>query len=149
MTVKASLVLDSSIGDELSEEEAGVLAALMDYRELGEGELLIEEGTSDDSLHVLLSGKLEVVKKTGADETASLAVLLAVVLVLQRTSNEGTLLLALGGWAPGLGIALRADAFAAALALMVALIVSPRKMPSLILPPFVRRKIFGSGQGGV
>ena len=53
---------------------------------------------------------------------ASLAVLLAVVLVLQRISNEGTLLLALGGWAPGLGIALRADAFAAALALMVALV---------------------------
>ncbi|MBT8126588.1 MAG: oxidoreductase [Gammaproteobacteria bacterium] len=53
---------------------------------------------------------------------ASLAVLLAVVLVLQRISNEGTLLLALGGWEPGLGIALRADAFAAALALMVALV---------------------------
>ncbi len=75
MTVKASLVLDSAIGDELSKEEAGVLAALMDFRELGEGEFLIEEGTSDDSLHVLLSGKLEVVKKTGADETASLAML--------------------------------------------------------------------------
>ena len=53
---------------------------------------------------------------------ASLAVLLAVVLVLQRIAAEGTLLLALGGWTPGLGIALRADAFAAALALMVALV---------------------------
>ena len=53
---------------------------------------------------------------------ASVAVLLAVVLVLQRIASEGTLLLGLGGWTPGLGIALRADAFAAALALMVALV---------------------------
>src|SRR5205823_10505452 len=29
------------------------------------------------------------------------------------------------------------------------LIVSPRKMPSISLPPAVRRKIFGNGQGGV
>ncbi len=29
------------------------------------------------------------------------------------------------------------------------LMVSPRKIPSISLPPLVRRKIFGSGQGGV
>ncbi len=54
--------------------------------------------------------------------TASLATLVAVILQLQQVASEGTLLLALGGWTPGLGIALRADAFSVALALMVALV---------------------------
>lgn len=75
MAVKTSLVLDSSIGDELNEEEAAVLSELLEYRELDDGACLIEEGTTDDSLHVLLSGKLLVVKKAGADETTDLAVL--------------------------------------------------------------------------
>ena len=54
--------------------------------------------------------------------TASLVTLVAIILLLQRVANEGTLLLALGGWTPGLGIALRADAFSLALALMVVLV---------------------------
>jgi CRP-like cAMP-binding protein len=44
-------------------------------RELADGEFLISEGVADDALHVLLDGKLEVVKQAGADETASLAIL--------------------------------------------------------------------------
>lgn len=69
------LVLQSSLGTELSQEEADLLSSLMTLRQLADGEFLIEEGTADDSLHVLLEGKLEVVKSTGGDEFASLAVL--------------------------------------------------------------------------
>jgi CRP-like cAMP-binding protein len=47
----------------------------MSSRKLADGEFLITEGKADDSLHVLLQGKLEVVKRTGADEVVSLAVL--------------------------------------------------------------------------
>ena len=75
MTNTANLVLVSSLGAELSEQEAAKLSGLMSPRELKEGEYLIEEGTSDDSLHVLVEGKLEVVKQTAADDIASLAVL--------------------------------------------------------------------------
>ena len=75
MTNAAKLILQSSLGSELSHEEAEALGAIMSMRELADGEVLIEEGASDDSLHVLLDGKLEVVKHTGADESASLAVL--------------------------------------------------------------------------
>jgi len=71
----AKRILQSSLGAELSEEQAGVLGALMESRELADGELLISEGTADDSLYVLVDGKLEVVKNTGADEPASLAIL--------------------------------------------------------------------------
>jgi len=75
MEKTADLVIGSSLGSELSNGEAGVLAGLMHHREIADGEFLIEEGTSDDTLHILLSGKLEVVKHTGAGETASLAIL--------------------------------------------------------------------------
>ncbi len=71
----ARLITHSSLGAELSDNEVGVLGALMVERELADGEFLFEDGTNDDSLHVILMGKLEVVKRTGSDETASLAVL--------------------------------------------------------------------------
>ena len=70
-----NLVIGSSLGAELSQKEAGTLAGLMSHSELADNEFLIKEGATDDSLHVLLSGKLEVVKSTGADESASLAIL--------------------------------------------------------------------------
>jgi CRP-like cAMP-binding protein len=75
MTDTAKQVLGSSLGTELTREEADALSGLMSPRELVDGELLISEGTADDSLHVLLTGKLEVVKHVGADELVSLAIL--------------------------------------------------------------------------
>ena len=75
MNDTARLITHSSLGAELSDSEVGILGALMVERELADGEFLFEDGTNDDSLHVILMGKLEVVKRTGSDETASLAVL--------------------------------------------------------------------------
>ncbi|MDH3429939.1 MAG: cyclic nucleotide-binding domain-containing protein [Gammaproteobacteria bacterium] len=75
MTDIAKLVLLSTLGAELSQEEADELSGIMTTRELADGEFLINEGTADDSLHVLLDGKLEVVKNAGAGEPASLAIL--------------------------------------------------------------------------
>jgi len=75
MTDTANLVLLSALGAELSEQEAGVLAGLMTAHELADGEFLINQGTSDDSLHVLLEGRLEVIRKTGGGDEAGLAIL--------------------------------------------------------------------------
>ena len=75
MNESVNLILNSSLGSELSPEEAGELTALMNLQDLVDGDFLINEGTTDDSLHVLLQGKLEVVKRTGANGTASLAIL--------------------------------------------------------------------------
>ena len=63
MNDTARLITHSSLGAELSDNE------------VADGVFLFEDGTNDDSLHVILMGKLEVVKRTGSDETASLAVL--------------------------------------------------------------------------
>jgi CRP-like cAMP-binding protein len=75
MSDAASLVLRSSLGAELNEAEAAVLSGLMSSRELADGDYLIKEGSADNSLHVLLEGKLEVVKHTGAGDISSLAIL--------------------------------------------------------------------------
>ncbi len=87
----SKLVLHSSLGAELSEEEAAVLSGLMSSRELVDGEFLISEGKADDSLYVLLDGKLEVVKHAGADEVVSLAVLREGDLVGELSFVDGEL----------------------------------------------------------
>lgn len=69
------LITTSSLGVDLSDSEAEILAALMVERQLEDGQFLFEDGTNDDSLHVILLGKLEVVKRTGGDDYSSLAVL--------------------------------------------------------------------------
>ena len=75
MKEKPELILNSSIGGELSEQEATTLAGLMSARTLEDGEFLIKEGTSDDALHILLEGRLEVIKHVGGDSEMSLAIL--------------------------------------------------------------------------
>ena len=67
-------IFQSRLGTELSHEHATKLAGLMQMRELKSGEFLIEEGASDDSLHVIIEGNLEVIKKTAADGVASIAI---------------------------------------------------------------------------
>lgn len=75
MTDAVDLLLNSMLGAELSREEAEFLNSLMGSQKLADGDYLIKENVQDDSLHVLLEGKLEVVKTTGAGETTSLAIL--------------------------------------------------------------------------
>ena len=75
MTDKAKLIAGSSLGAELSDSEVEVLGTLMDERSLADDEFLFEDGTADDSLHIILTGKVEVVIRTGDDNFASLAVL--------------------------------------------------------------------------
>jgi CRP-like cAMP-binding protein len=75
MTDTSKLILQTSLGAELNAEQAVTLGALMSTRHLKSAEFLISEGTADDTLHVLLEGKLEVVKNAGGENEASLAVL--------------------------------------------------------------------------
>jgi CRP-like cAMP-binding protein len=74
MNVTAKEILNSHLGTELNDDEATTLAGFMQTRELSSGDYLIEEGTVDDSLHVMVEGNLEVVKRTAADGTASIAI---------------------------------------------------------------------------
>jgi CRP-like cAMP-binding protein len=75
MNDKANLIAGSLLGAELSDADVATLGALMHERLLADDEFLFEDGTADDSLHIILTGKVEVVKRTGDDNFASLAVL--------------------------------------------------------------------------
>jgi CRP-like cAMP-binding protein len=75
MTDMTNLLLQSSLGAELSNDQAATLGGLMTSNRLVDGDYLISEGAADDTLHVLVEGKLEVVKNAGGEDEASLAVL--------------------------------------------------------------------------
>jgi CRP-like cAMP-binding protein len=85
----AKLVEHSPLGVELENGEIRLLGGLMEERHLTDGEFLIEDGGSDDSLHAILDGKVEVVKKSGG-EFASLAVLREGELAGELSFIDGT-----------------------------------------------------------
>lgn len=57
------LVRDSSVGTELTEEKAKMLAAKMGVRHLKDGEILIREGEDEQTLFLLVMGKLAVISR--------------------------------------------------------------------------------------
>ena len=90
MNDTVNLLNHSSLGAELSDDDTRILGALMTERELADGDFLIEDGTSDAALHVIILGKVEVVKRTGADDYASLAVLREGELAGELSFIDGT-----------------------------------------------------------
>ena len=63
------LVRNSSVGAELHENEAKILAAILGVRHLKDGELLVSEGAADQTLFILATGKLAVINSaTGGKE---------------------------------------------------------------------------------
>lgn len=65
------VVRNSTVGSQLTEAKAIVLAEKMGVTELRDGELLVKEGDTDNRLFVLAHGKLTVTSKDalGADNT--------------------------------------------------------------------------------
>jgi CRP-like cAMP-binding protein len=60
-TADYKLVRNSSVGSELHEDEAKILAAILGVRQLKDGELLVSEGGAEQTLFILVSGKLGVI----------------------------------------------------------------------------------------
>ena len=56
------LVKNSPVGVELTEAQCATLASILKVAGIKAGDFLLQEGEIDDSLHVLVSGRLEVVK---------------------------------------------------------------------------------------
>jgi len=65
------LVRNSTVGSELTEDKAKLLAARMGVRHLKDDEFLVKEGEADQTLFVLAAGKLTVTSKDadGVDQT--------------------------------------------------------------------------------
>jgi CRP/FNR family transcriptional regulator, cyclic AMP receptor protein len=60
---KLQLVSDSALATELDAKQRAVLAELVSVRDLADGEILVPEGTSDNHVHVVVSGTLAVAKQ--------------------------------------------------------------------------------------
>lgn len=56
-----ALLASSTIAEELTAEECRALAAIMGMRRLRDGELLVSEGQKENTLFVLMDGKLAVI----------------------------------------------------------------------------------------
>ncbi len=90
MNDTAKLIEHSPLAAELTREEVELIAGLMVGRVLDDGDFLIKDGTSDDELHLILAGKVEVVKPTSDDDYASLGVLREGELAGELSFIDGT-----------------------------------------------------------
>ena len=57
------VVRNSTVGSELTEEKAKLLAEKLGVRRLKDGELLVKEGEADQTLFILAAGRLTVISK--------------------------------------------------------------------------------------
>ena len=62
----------SKLAVELNDEERRMLAQAMSLRDLKQGEVLIQEGSADDHLYVVVNGVLGVVEDAGGDGEVTL-----------------------------------------------------------------------------
>jgi CRP-like cAMP-binding protein len=67
----------SRLGAELTGEQANALADNLRFRDLAPDEILVEQGTSDNHLYVIVRGALGVVRNAGTPERLTLLTLTA------------------------------------------------------------------------
>ena len=75
IAIDGKTIRRSPLGEELSDAQSTMLASIVLTRVLEAGEFLLEEGHRDDALHVIVEGKLEVVKSTGGGDWVTLHIL--------------------------------------------------------------------------
>jgi len=81
---------DSKLGPELDSDQLDVLACLVTFRDLADGEVLVPEGTSDNHLYVLLRGALAVVRNAGKPDAVTLFTLSAGDLIGELSFIDAT-----------------------------------------------------------
>jgi CRP-like cAMP-binding protein len=84
------LLRKSAFGTELEGQDCEVLGQVAASRDLAEDEVLVREGEVDDSVHLIVSGKLAVTKSTGGGEETTLHVLQAGDLAGELGFIDGT-----------------------------------------------------------
>lgn len=63
-------IVDSALGQELEKDECQSLTTVMKVRSLTDGEILVKEGDSDNTLFILTQGKLVVSSEVDGKPTA-------------------------------------------------------------------------------
>ncbi|MFA5083112.1 MAG: cyclic nucleotide-binding domain-containing protein [Hydrogenophilaceae bacterium] len=75
MSNNQCFILGSVLGKDLNTEECALFTDLGTIRELADGEVLINEGVVDNSLHIVIDGNLAVTRLTGGGDWVTLHVL--------------------------------------------------------------------------
>lgn len=88
--LKIETLRASKLGAELTPDQCRVLANLIVFRDLADGEVLVAEGTRDNHLYVIVGGNLRVVRNAGGPEEVTLFVLTAGDLVGELSFIDGT-----------------------------------------------------------
>ena len=65
-------IAGSLLGQDLNSEECDLLSGIVKTRQLNQDEVLFHEGTQDDMLYLLITGKLEVLKVLPGENTISI-----------------------------------------------------------------------------
>lgn len=73
--VSPEAIKDSPLGADLNKDQCKALAGVVGSICLKKGTVLLEEGHSDDTLYVVSSGSLEVIKPTGGGDVITLQLL--------------------------------------------------------------------------
>jgi len=68
---RLEVLRQSRLAAELTAEQCSVLADLVTLRDLTDGQVLVEEGTSDNHLYAIVRGLLCVVKNAGTPDEAT------------------------------------------------------------------------------
>ncbi|WP_127471010.1 Crp/Fnr family transcriptional regulator [Thiomicrorhabdus aquaedulcis] len=71
----AILISQSILGQDLTAQDCELLSLAVTHRSLEKGEILFDEGSTDETLYILISGKLEVLKMVGSDHSISIDIL--------------------------------------------------------------------------
>ena len=62
----------SKLAAELDDQQVEVLAGIVYLRDVGQGEVLVKEGTSDNHLYVVVHGTFGVIKNAGTPDAVTL-----------------------------------------------------------------------------
>ncbi len=73
--VSTQAIRESPLGSDLNDEQCRALAQVASAIGLEANAMLLEEGHTDETLYVLTSGSLEVIKPSGGGETLTLQLL--------------------------------------------------------------------------
>lgn len=71
----AQKIASSMLGHDLTTDECEMLSAAVDTRTLSKGDILFDEGSKDDTLYILITGKLEVLKMITDTQSVSIDIL--------------------------------------------------------------------------
>jgi len=65
----AKTISETILGQDVTMEECEILSQAVTERSLEKGEMLFDQGTKDETMYLLVSGKLEVIKVVSGDIT--------------------------------------------------------------------------------